>query len=72
MQFTNCNKWVIVNNQMIAVIDKWKNNKNILLRIKIVVDDDIKYYLIDDTNERDAKCIEFTEEALDQFIKHTL
>ena len=72
MQFTNCNKWVIVNNQMIAVIDKWKNNKNILLRIKIVVDDDIKYYLIDDTNERDAKCIGFTEEALDQFIKHTL
>ena len=57
---------------MFAVIDKWKNNKNILLRIKIVVDDDIKYYLIDDTNERDSKCIEFTEEALERFIKHTL
>ena len=57
---------------MFAVIDKWKNNKNILLRIKIVVDDDIKYYLIDDTNEIDSKCIEFTEEALERFIKHTL
>ena len=74
----NDKKFPIVRNQMIVIIDNWNNNWNtkeffsLRLRIKIVVDDDIKYYLIDDENESDAKLIKFTEEALDKFIKNVL
>lgn len=67
-KYSHKRDWIINNNIIIVQIDNWNHyNKeyNNTIYLKIVIDIDTKYYLIDNKDND----IEFTVEALDELIK---